>query len=159
VGLPWDRQNHLTQLQAFVNAMIAMPLVYPNVRETQAPKRSAPPTAFQPLDPSVLNASIPAFFIGRDSDGFWLARDVKGENGGIFLLKSSALEFARKLSGRKSCATIFPAERFELDVENHGNPLIAHLKPLMRLAIAGWRRTVTLTVRIAEAVAHRSKVF
>jgi hypothetical protein len=139
--------------------MITMPLAYPNVRESQTTKRSAPPAPFQPLDPGVLNASIPAFFIGRDGDGFWLARDVKGENGGIFLFKSSALAFARKISGRAGCATIFPAERFELDVENHGNPLIAHLKPLMRLAIAGWRRTVALTGRITEAIAHRSKVF
>jgi hypothetical protein len=147
------------QPQAIFNAMIAMPLAYTDVGESRAPKRSAPPTVFQPLDPSVLNASIPAFFIGRDSDGFWLARDVKGENGGTFLFRSSALAFARKLSGRKGCATIFPAERFELDVENQGNPLIAYLKPLMRSAMAGWGRTVALTGRIAEAVAHRSKVF
>jgi len=122
--------------------MIAMPLPCPNVGESQTPKRSAPPTLFQPLDPGVLNASIPAFFIGRDSDGFWLARDVKGENGGIFLLKGSALAFARKVSGRVGCATIFPSERFELDVENHGNPLIVHLKPLFRLfmLMSGRRR-------------------
>ena len=74
--------------------MIAMPLTYPNVGESQTPKRLALPTPFQPLDPGVLNASIPAFFIGQDSDGFWLARDVKGENGGVFLLRSSALAFA-----------------------------------------------------------------
>jgi hypothetical protein len=139
--------------------MIAMPLAYPNVRQSPPPKRSALPTPFQPLDPDVLNASIPAFFIGRNSDGFWLARDVKGKNGGVFLLKSSALAFARKVSGRAGCATIFPAERFELDVENYGNPLIVHLKPLVRLAMAGWRRTLALIGGIAEAVAHRSKVF
>jgi hypothetical protein len=136
--------------------MIAMPLCFPNVRESQTPTRAALPTPFQPLDPGILNASIPAFYIGRDSDGFWLARDVKGENGGIFLLKSSALTFARKVSGRVGCATIFPSERFELDVENNGNPLIVHLKPLMQLAMAGWRRTVALTGRIA---ARRSKAF
>jgi hypothetical protein len=112
--------------------MIAMPLSYPNVGESHTLKRSAPPTPFQPLDPGVLNASIPAFFIGQDSDGFWLARDVKGENGGIFLFRSSALAFARRVSGRAGCATIFPSERFELDLQNHGNPLIAHLKPLFR---------------------------
>jgi hypothetical protein len=141
------------------NAMIAMSLCFPNVRESQTPTRSALPTPFQPLDPDILNASIPAFFIGRDSDGFWLARDVKGENGGIFLLKSSALAFARKISGRVGCATIFPSERFELDVENNGNPLIVHLKPLMQLAMAGWRRTVALTGRIATAIERRSKTF
>jgi hypothetical protein len=114
------------------NAMIAMPLSFPSVRESQTPARSALPTPFQPLDPGILNASIPAFFIGRDGDGFWLARDVKGENGGIFLLKSSALAFARKVSGRIGCAMIFSSERFELDLENQGNPLIAYLKPLFR---------------------------
>jgi hypothetical protein len=144
---PGDCRDHLTQRQATVNAMIAMPLAYTNVRESKHP---APPTAFQPLDPRVLNASIPAFFIGRDSDGFWLARDVKGENGGIFLLKSSALAFARRISGRDGCATIFLSERFELDVENHGNPLMVHLKPLMRLAMAGWRRTAALIGLIAS---------
>ena len=145
--------------QAIVNAMIAMPLTCPNVGECRTPMRSALPTPFQPLDPAVINASIPAFFIGRDSDGFWLARDAKGENGGTFLLKSSALAFARTVSGRAGCATIFLSERFELDVENHGNQLIEHLKPLMRLAMAGWRRIIALTGRIAETFAHRSKVF
>jgi hypothetical protein len=139
--------------------MIAMPLTYPDVGESQTPKRSALPTPFQPVDPDILDASIPAFFIGQDSDGFWLARDVKGENGGIFLFRSSALAFARRVSERAGCATIFPSERFELDVENNGNPLIEQLKPLMQLAMAGWRRTVTLTGRIAEAIERRSKVF
>jgi hypothetical protein len=96
--------------------MIAMPLTYPNIRESQAPKRSALPTPFQPLDPGILDASIPAFFIGQDSDGFWLARDLKGANGGIFLFKSSALAFAR------------------------GNPLIGHLKALLRFAMRVRRR-------------------
>ena len=79
---------------------------------------------FQPLDPDILNASIPTFFVGRDRDGFWLIRDVKGENGGIFLLKSSALAFARKLAGPFGCATVLSPERVELDLENQGNPLI-----------------------------------
>jgi hypothetical protein len=132
--------------------MIAMPLTYLNAGESPAPKYSGPPTPFQPLDPGVLNASIPAFYIGRDSDGFWLVRDVKGESGGIFLLRSSALAFARRIAGRAGCATIFPSERFELDVENHGNSLIMHLKPLKKSAMAGWRRMVALAGRITEKV-------
>jgi hypothetical protein len=139
--------------------MIAMPLTCLNVGESQTPTRSAQPTPFQPLDPGILNASIPAFFIGRNSDGFWLARDLNGENGGVFLFKSSALAFARKLSGRAGCATIFPSEPFELDVENDGNPLIAHLKPLMQLAITGWRRTLALAGQVADAIEPRSKGF
>jgi hypothetical protein len=97
------------------------------------------PALLQPLDPGILNAAIPAFYIGRDSDGFWLARDARGESGGIFLLKSSALAFARRASRPAGCATIFPSERFELDVENRGNPLVPCLRPLKRL-IARARR-------------------
>jgi hypothetical protein len=134
--------------------MIAMPLTYPNIRESQAPKRSALPTPFQPLDPGILDASIPAFFIGQDSDGFWLARDLKGGNGGIFLFKSSALAFVRRACRQAGCATIFPSERFELDVENQGNPLIDYLVLLLRLAMTGWRRTVAVTGRIAKGIRH-----
>src|SRR6185369_15505431 len=71
---------------------------------------------------------------GRNRDGFWVARDAKGRNGGIFLLRASAASFARALSGQSGCATIFPTERFELDLKNSGNPLIPFLRPLMRLA-------------------------
>jgi hypothetical protein len=90
---------------------------------------------FQPLDPSVVNASIPAFFIGRNKEGFWIARDARGQIGGIFLLENSALSFARRNSRPAGCATIFPSERFELDLENKGNPLAPRLGSLIHLAM------------------------
>jgi hypothetical protein len=121
-------------------AKSAMPLSCLIFSETQAPKRASVPTPFQPLDPSVLNASIPAFFVGRDRDGFWLARDAKGKIGGVFLLETSALAFARRNSWPSGCATIFPSEPFELDVENQGNPLVHLLRPLMRLAMLAWHK-------------------
>ena len=134
------------------HAMIAMSLTHPGFSKQQASKPTTSPTCFQPLDPSVVNASIPTFFVVRNRDGFWLARDAKGENGGIFLLKSSALAFVRRASGQAGCATIFPSERFELDVENQGNPLADYLKPLLWLAITGWRRAVAVTGRIANGI-------
>jgi hypothetical protein len=90
---------------------------------------------FQPLDAGIVSDAIPAFFIGRNGDGFWVARDAKGRTGGLFLLKASAVSFARTQGGPAGCATIFPADRFELDLENSGNPLIPYLQPLMRLAL------------------------
>ncbi len=90
------------------------------------------PTPFQPLDPTVINASIPTFFVGRNRDGFWLARDASGESAGIFLFKRSAMAFARRVSRPQGCALVFLAERFELDVENQGNLLVGYLKPLLR---------------------------
>ena len=111
--------------------MIAMSLTYPDIPKPETPRGSAAavaqdcqrlgvapaqaPTAttlFQPLESDIVNAAIPAFFIGRNKEGFWLARDVKGQIGGIFLFESSALSFARRNSRPSGCATIFPAERF-----------------------------------------------
>jgi len=132
--------------------MIAMPLARPDFSEPQAPKGSTVPTMFQPLDPSVLNASIPAFFIGRDKDGFWLARDAKGKTGGIFLLESSALAFARRHCWPSGCAAIFPSERFELDVKNQGNPLAPYLRPFIRLA-------ALVSRSLAKAVERKSRRF
>ena len=117
------------------HSMIAMPLTCPALSKSQAMTPSTQPTCFQPLDPGVVNASIPTFFVGRNRDGFWIARDAKGENGGVFLFKGSALAFARRTSWPSGCATVFPSERFELDVENHGNPLVDYLKPLLRALI------------------------
>src|SRR5258705_3962205 len=60
--------------------------------------------------------------------------------GGLFLLKNSALSFARRNSWPAGCATILLSERFELDLENKGNPLIAQLGLLIRFAMRHRRR-------------------
>jgi hypothetical protein len=97
-------------------------------------------TPFRPLDPEIVSETIPAFFIGRTCDGFWIARDVKGQAGGIFLLESSALSFARKHSEPAGCVTIFPSKSIELDLANSGNALIPYLRSLIQLATRRWRR-------------------
>jgi hypothetical protein len=113
--------------------MIAMSLTHRGFSGSQAAKPSNAPACFEPLDPGIVDASIPTFFVGRNRDGFWLARDAKGEKGGAFLFRSSALAFARRASRPLGCATILLSERFELDVENQGNPFVFYLKPLLRL--------------------------
>ena len=80
--------------------------------------------ALKPLDPDVVSAAIPAFFIGRNSAGLWVVREANGRVGGLFLFKSSAVDFANRQSAPARCALVFPAETFELDIENRGNPLI-----------------------------------
>ncbi len=144
--------------------MTAMQLTCPELSRRQAPERSttvmeqdgerpailpadepAIVTAhFQPLDPNILNETIPAFFIGRNKDGFWVARDAKGRIGGLFLFKNSALSFARSNSPPTGCATIHPSHRFELDLENRGNALVPHLCSLKRLAMRAWQRMAAL---------------
>jgi hypothetical protein len=114
---------------------------------------------FRPLDPGIVSEAIPAFFIGRNQEGFWLARDVKGKTGGIFLFKSSALSFARKHSQPAGCATIFPSERFELDLENRGNPLIPQLALLIRHAMPTWRRLTAFIGNMTGAVKRQLQSF
>ena len=105
---------------------------------------------FQPLDPGIVDAAIPAFFIGRNKEGFWVARDAKGQIGGIFLLENSALSFARRNSRPAGCATIFPSERFELDLENKGNPLAPQLGSLIHLAMRFRRRMAACIGKMIE---------
>jgi len=144
--------------------MITMPLTCSDILKQQTSRHSPAATAqdsrpsgilpggetsqvtapFEPLDPGIVNEAIPAFFIGRNRDGFWLARDVKGKSGGIFLFESSALSFARRHARPRGCATIFPSERFELDLENRGNALVAPLGRLLRLAAHARRRMAAL---------------
>ncbi len=95
---------------------------------------------FQPLDSDIVSEAIPSFFIGRNKDGFWIARDALGRAGGVFLLERSALSFARRNSPPTGFATIFPYETIELDLPNRGNPLVPCLGSLMRLAKRGRRR-------------------
>ena len=92
-----------------------------------------PSVEFGPLAPDVVNETIPAFFIGRNNAGLWVAREATGRIGGVFLFEASALGFAHAQSRSAGCATIFPSQRFELDLENRGNPLAGHLTSLIRV--------------------------
>lgn len=104
---------------------------------------SNPSTALRPLDPDVVSASIPAFFIGRNKAGLWVAREACGRVGGMFLFKSSAVDFANRQSAPARCALVFPAETFELEIENRGNPLIVLVEGAKRLLsrVVARRRT------------------
>jgi hypothetical protein len=106
--------------------------------------QQAQATTLKPLDPDVVSASIPAFFIGRNKAGLWVARSTNGRIGGLFLFKSSAVDFANHQSEPARCALVFPTESFELDVENRGNPLIV---PAARLLEGAKQLAARLTKR------------
>jgi len=101
-------------------------------RRPVAPQAHA--AMLKPLDPDVVSASIPAFFIGRNKAGLWVAREANGRIGGVFLFKSAAVDFANHQSEPARCALVFPTESFELDLENGGNPLIVLAARLLERA-------------------------
>lgn len=90
--------------------------------------------------PQDLSETIPVFFIGRNGRGHWVARGADGRSGGLFWRKQTAIRFARRSAWPAHCATIFPADNIELDLENQGNPLLARID-------------VTRLLRIVDAAA------
>jgi len=100
--------------------------------------------------PEILSEDLPLFFIGRNEDGFWVAREAEGRIGGIFLRKRSALRFAKRSVQPGGCATMFLSERFELDVENQGNPLLPHLTAARRIASQLAQHVTPWTVAITK---------
>ena len=116
----------------------------------------------------VISETIPLFYIAQDRNGFWLAREADGDDGGLFLLKRSALRFAHDKSRLEGCATMLLAERFELDVPNQGSRFVAGLAAVTDLvarhapALAGfvciaaaeWQK---LVAEISRALASERK--
>jgi hypothetical protein len=119
--------RHAVHLDAEAPILRAMCLVVKSHRSNSEPSRQCAQRnaahSFRRPDASVLIRSIPLFFIGRNKNGLWIAREAEGRASGIFLLKQSAFHFAQKHSAPIGCATMFLAEPIELDTDNLGNPL------------------------------------
>jgi hypothetical protein len=119
-------------------------------------------------DASVICETIPLFHIAQNNNGFWLARDADGQNGGLFFLKRSALGFAGKKSESMGCATMVLSESYELDVPNQGGQVAAifdaavdaiarrapTLASFVRMAMAEWRKLITETSHALAGERH-----
>ena len=81
---------------------------------------------------AVLSRTIPLFYIGRNKDGLWVAREADGRSGGIFLFRRAAFRFARRRSAPTGCATMLLDEPFELDVESQGSALVVGVAAAIR---------------------------
>src|SRR3974390_2663229 len=68
-----------------------------------------------------LSEAIRLFFIARDSNGFWIAREANGALGGRFLLRHSAYRFAQTTSRPNGSATMLLNSRHDLDVPDQGS--------------------------------------
>src|ERR1700722_14077396 len=71
-------------------------------------------------DASIINESIPLFYIGQNKKGRWVVREAEGRSGGLFLFKQWAVHFARRQSEPFGCAIMFLAEPIELDIDSQG---------------------------------------
>jgi len=119
-------------------------------------------------DLSILNDTIPLFYIGQNQYGLWIAREAEGRCGGLFVRRQSALRFARERSEPSGCATMFLADPVELDIDNQGSRVATQLSNGIRLvrrwapglalflgmAITEWRK---LVAEVSRALAGRRR--
>ncbi len=106
-------------------------------------------------DLTVLNETIPLFYIAQNSHGFWMAREAEGRCGGEFLLRRSAVRFAQQKSAPVGCAMMFLNEAFELDIANEGSRLV---EPLISTIDTATRRAPKLAAFLAMAAAEWRKL-
>lgn len=106
-------------------------------------------------DLTILSETIPLFYIARNGHGFWVARDAEGRCGGVFLLRRSAVRFARNKTAPAGCALMFLNDVLELDIENQGGRLVEPLGTAIDMA---WRRAPTLATFVAMAIGEWRKL-
>ncbi len=106
-------------------------------------------------DLTVLSETIPLFYIARNTYGFWVAREAEGRCGGEFLLRRSAVRFARHKSAPAGCAMMFLNEALELDIENEGSRFVGPLAAAMDIVT---RRAPIFAAFVAMAIAEWRKL-
>jgi hypothetical protein len=128
-------------------------------RQYQSSKLRIVPESVPQLPPrpdsSVLNDSIPVFFVGRNAAGFWVARQAEERCGGLFFLKRSAKRFARNQTSPWGYATVFLDTPLELDAPNQGNRLV---RPVAAAVAIAERRVPALVTFLRMAASEWGKL-
>jgi hypothetical protein len=145
----------LLEIEAGLQQSLAM-----RTSSVRSEPRRAAETPFQRPGAEDLSEAIPVFFIGCNRLGHWVARGADGKSGGLFWRKQAAIRFARRSAWPAQCATIFPAEDIELDLENQGNPLLAHIDVTRMLRIgSAAATTLVLMAVLAGTIALKTAIF
>jgi hypothetical protein len=106
-------------------------------------------------DLSVLNETIPLFYIGQNNKGLWVVREAEGRSGGLFLFRRAAVRFAREQGEAAGCGLMFLNKPLELDIENDGGDIV---KPLAAAMNAAKRRAPRLAEFVGTAVTQWRKL-
>jgi hypothetical protein len=75
-------------------------------------KEAEPPSWLRP----------PIFMIGQDERGNWVAQDLKGTCGGLFVSRDAAMRYVRSENGNLPPAIVLVSGILELDVSRNAPP-------------------------------------
>jgi hypothetical protein len=67
-------------------------------------------------DCTILDDSIPLYFVGRNRAGLWVVCEHEGRARGIFPDEASAMRFARTQTGVCGCAVMLIPEGLDADL-------------------------------------------
>ena len=126
-------------------------------RTLPATKLQAPPRRFGRLTPASSAMQFRHSSSAATATASGSPATRRGGSAGFSCSRLPQCRSQREQSGPVGCATIFPADRFELDLRNNGSPLIPFLRPLMRLALHLQRRALAGAGQIAAAIERRKK--
>lgn len=70
----------------------------------------------EPPSPSLCSTTS-LFLIGRDRQGHWVVRDLKGLRGGLFVDRGKALKYALFENGNRPQAVVMVPGILELDLD------------------------------------------
>ena len=59
----------------------------------------------------------PLFMIGQDEQGHWVAQDLNGVCGGLFVNRDAAMRYVRSENGRRPQAVVMVSGVLELDMK------------------------------------------
>jgi hypothetical protein len=80
----------------------------------------------------------PLFMIGRDGRGNWVARDLKGTCGGLFVNREAAMRYVRAENAYRPQTVVVVSGVLELDMPHRPamppQELTANRQPLRRIA-------------------------
>jgi hypothetical protein len=76
-------------------------------------KEAEPPSWLRP----------PIFMVGQDERGNWVAQDLKGTCGGLFVSRDAATRYIRSENGNLPQAIVLVSGILELDISRNAQPL------------------------------------
>ena len=119
-------------------------------------ERAGTATPFRPLDASIVSDAIPEFFIGRNREGFWVARERRDGSAEFSCSRLPHCRSQERIAGQRDAQRSFRPTGSN-STWRTAAIRYPHLRPLMRLALHLQQRALAGVGQITAAIERRKK--